>query len=82
MDPSLTNVFIMVCVEERCVLCTKILVEIHKDVVFQGIKRIYEDMPDICIDVPTAYSLLERFGNKMFDMGILNEELAKDMPNR
>ena len=42
----------------------------------------FEDMPDICLDVPNAYTLLERIGNKMEKEGILNEELAKDMPNR
>lgn len=50
--------------------------------VFQGVKRVYKDMPDICIDVPTAYMQLERLGNKMFTQGILSQALLKDLPVR
>jgi hypothetical protein len=28
---------------------------------FQGFERIYDSLPDLAIDVPAAYSILERF---------------------
>lgn len=49
---------------------------------FQGMKRVFEDMPDICLDVPAAYTLLEHLGNKMYTVGILTEEIYKELPAR
>jgi hypothetical protein len=43
---------------------------------------VYEDMPDICVDVPEAYALLERLGNKLNAQGILGASLMNLMPNR
>lgn len=43
-------------------------------------KRIFNEMPDICIDVPAAYSVLEKMGDKMFQSGVLSEALYKDLP--
>ena len=48
----------------------------------QGVKRIFDEMPDICIDVPAAYSVLEKMGDKMFQLGVLSEALYKDLPAR
>lgn len=48
----------------------------------QGMKRVFEDMPDICLDVPAAYTLLEHLGNKMYTVGILTEEIYKELPAR
>ena len=48
----------------------------------QGVHRIYEDMPDICIDVPTAYTLLERIANKLHAAGVMSDSLMKDLPSR
>ena len=39
-------------------------------------------MPDICIDVPAAYTALEKLGNKLHDEGIMSEYLYKEMPVR
>ncbi len=39
-------------------------------------------MPEICIDVPAAYNLLEAMGNKMYQLGVLSEALYKDLPAR
>jgi len=48
----------------------------------QGFKRVFDDLPDICIDVPAAYSLIDRFANKAQSCGIINEELVKEIPMR
>jgi len=48
----------------------------------KGVKRLYDDMPDICLDVPAAYCLLERLGNKLHNAGVLNDALYKEMPVR
>ena len=45
--------------------------------ILQGIKRIFDEMPDICIDVPAAYTVLEKMGDKMFQLGVLSEALYK-----
>ena len=50
--------------------------------ILQGIKRIFDEMPDICIDVPAAYTVLEKMGDKMFQLGVLSEALYKDLPAR
>lgn len=47
-----------------------------------GVLRLYEDIPDIYLDVPEAYTLLERLGDELHSRGILSVELMKDMPNR
>lgn len=48
----------------------------------QGVKRLYDDMPDICLDVPAAYCLLERLGTKLHREGVLSDALLKVMPSR
>ena len=35
-------------------------------------------MPDICIDVPAAYTVLEKMGDKMYQLGVLSEAQYKD----
>ncbi|KAK2163691.1 hypothetical protein LSH36_75g08009 [Paralvinella palmiformis] len=54
----------------------------HHELIYQGAKRLFEDMPDICIDVPAAYTALEKLGNKLHDEGIMSEYLYKEMPVR
>ena len=39
-------------------------------------------MPDICLDVPAAYTLLEHLGNKMYMGGLLTEDTYKELPTR
>lgn len=48
----------------------------------KGVKRVFADMPEICLDVPSAYALLERLGNKLHAEGIMAEDLHKEMPVR
>lgn len=48
----------------------------------QGFLRVFDDLPDICIDVPAAYSLIDRFANKALTAGIIMEELVREVPTR
>jgi programmed cell death protein 4 len=48
----------------------------------QGFLRVYEDMPDICLDVPVAYTVLERFVERCQKGGFLTDEVIKKMPSR
>ena len=45
-------------------------------------RRIYDSMPEISIDVPTAYVLLEKLGEKMNKNHLLTAALLKDLPAR
>ncbi|GIY49212.1 hypothetical protein CEXT_498771, partial [Caerostris extrusa] len=47
----------------------------------RGFFRVYEEMPDICIDVPPAYTVLEKFVTKCHTAGFLTEEVIKKMPS-
>ncbi|PVD30284.1 hypothetical protein C0Q70_09548 [Pomacea canaliculata] len=48
----------------------------------QGFARAYDNMPDICLDVPNAYSLLEQFCTLCNKEGFLSDALMKDLPQR
>lgn len=48
----------------------------------KGMLRLYSDMPDICVDVPIAYILLDRLANKLSDAGLLEGILSKELPSR
>lgn len=61
-------------------LCETIV--ITQDQMEQGIKRVFEEMPEICIDVPAAYVLLEHVANKMRNCGILSAKLYQELPSR
>lgn len=61
-------------------LCDSVVVT--KTQMDQGIKRIYDNMPDICLDVPAAYCLLERFATMAFKVNLFSEQNMEDMPNR
>jgi len=47
-----------------------------------GFKRVYEEMPEICIDVPHAYNILEKFAGKCAKEGFLPNELIRNIPSR
>jgi len=47
-----------------------------------GFERVYEFMPDIAIDVPAAYAILERFVIRCRKEGIITDELVRKMPTR
>ena len=49
---------------------------------FQGIERVYDVMPEIVIDVPAAYTILERFVMRCKTAGMLTDELVRKMPSR
>jgi hypothetical protein len=48
----------------------------------QGFDRVYENMPDLAIDVPAAYNILERFVTRCRSAGIVDDELVRKMPTR
>jgi len=47
-----------------------------------GIERVYDVMPEIVIDVPAAYTILERFVFRCKTAGMLTDELVRKMPSR
>lgn len=51
-------------------------------VFLQGLMRLCDDMPDICLDVPSAYSLLDRLAVKLHSEGIISDALMKELPAR
>lgn len=48
----------------------------------QGFQRVYEDMPDIVLDIPLAYIMLDRFIERCGRAGFLSELSIKNMPSR
>ncbi|XP_035785583.1 programmed cell death protein 4-like [Anopheles albimanus] len=48
-----------------------------------GFRRVYDDMTDIVLDIPLAYSILDRFIQRCRRAGsFLSETLIKDLPTR
>jgi hypothetical protein len=50
--------------------------------VLQGIKRLYGDIDEICLDVPAGHVLLEQIVNKLHSQNVLSSDLALAMPAR
>lgn len=48
----------------------------------RGFDRVYQEMPDICIDVPPAYTVLEKFVARCSEAGFLTEDVVKALPTR
>uniref|UniRef100_U5ER32 Programmed cell death protein 4 n=1 Tax=Corethrella appendiculata TaxID=1370023 RepID=U5ER32_9DIPT len=48
----------------------------------QAFRRVYDDMTDIVLDIPLAYSILDRFVQRCFREGFISEVLVKELPNR
>lgn len=48
----------------------------------QGFQRVYDDMPDIVLDVPLAYIFLDRFVERCTRAGFLTDKIIKNMPSR
>lgn len=46
----------------------------------QGFKRVFDNMPDINLDVPNAYVLLERYGDLCHREGVMPEDTYRDLP--
>jgi len=47
-----------------------------------GFQRVYDEMPEISIDVPQAYNILERWANRCRQASIINDDIYKKMPVR
>jgi len=47
-----------------------------------GFGRVYDFMPEIAIDVPAAYNILERFVTRCRKAGLITDELVRKMPTR
>jgi len=45
-------------------------------------KRLYDDIHDISVDVPAAYTLLETLANKLHSKHVLGDNWLKDLPSR
>ncbi|XP_054709294.1 programmed cell death protein 4-like [Uloborus diversus] len=52
------------------------------DQMTRGFFRVYDEMPDIVIDVPQAYTVLEKFVMKCKTAGFITEEVVKKLPIR
>ncbi|TRY97001.1 hypothetical protein DNTS_001433 [Danionella cerebrum] len=48
----------------------------------RGFERVYLDIPDISIDVPCAYLLLEQFVEQSYNAGVINKKLRDLCPSR
>ncbi|RXG52094.1 Programmed cell death protein 4 [Armadillidium vulgare] len=59
-------------------LCNAIIITPNQ--MKEGFLRIYEDMPQICLDVPPAYSILEKFVGFCQEAKILEDDVVKKMP--
>lgn len=44
--------------------------------------QVYEDMPQICVDVPPAYTILEKFVALCQAAKIISDDMAKKIPVR
>lgn len=63
-------------------LCASVL--ITEDQLVLGLNRIYQEMPDINLDVPNAYALLERFVSRGYNngKGFIPHVTFRDMPQK
>lgn len=48
----------------------------------RGYDRVYHEIPDINLDVPHAYSVLERFVDDCFKAGIISKQIQDQCPSR
>ncbi|KAH0623752.1 hypothetical protein JD844_006854 [Phrynosoma platyrhinos] len=55
---------------------------ITMDQMKRGYERIYREIPDINLDVPHSYSVLERFVEECFSAGIISKPLRDLCPSR
>jgi programmed cell death protein 4 len=72
-------------VEEKMVTLLKTLFEaviITPEMMEMGFMRVFEDMPDIILDVPLASTVLERFVEQCRTAGFLTDDVVKRMPSR
>lgn len=48
----------------------------------RGFIRVFDDLPDISMDVPLAYIILDRFVDRCQKEGFLTENVIKKLPSR
>jgi programmed cell death protein 4 len=60
--------------EQSCVLTI--------EMIEQGFQRVYDDLPDISLDIPLAYIILERFVQRCCNLNVLSEKMLKNLPTR
>lgn len=60
--------------EQSCVLTIQMIE--------QGFQRVYDDLPDISLDIPLAYIILERFVQRCYNLNVLSEKMLKNLPSR
>ncbi|XP_022341530.1 programmed cell death protein 4-like [Crassostrea virginica] len=48
----------------------------------QGFRRVYDALPDIVLDVPSAYTLLERFAGMCHRDAVITTALLRELPQR
>jgi programmed cell death protein 4 len=74
--------------DRSLILITKLLGALQTSVVVtpnqmkEGFNRVYEDMPQISLDVPTAYTVLEKFVKRCLAEKIIPDAVARKMPVR
>ncbi|CAL8091367.1 unnamed protein product [Calicophoron daubneyi] len=72
--------------DETRELIVKLLNELCKSVIITpnqlnlGIRRVYAELPDLQLDVPAAYTLMERFMTEACGAGFATKKLASEMP--
>ncbi|XP_018580034.1 programmed cell death protein 4 [Anoplophora glabripennis] len=55
---------------------------ITPDQMEHGFLRVFDDLPDISMDVPLAYIILDRFVDRCHNSGFLTENIIKKLPAR
>ena len=60
--------------EQSCVITV--------EMIEQGFQRVYDDLPDISLDIPLAYIILERFVQRCYNLNVLSEKMLKTLPSR
>ncbi|GJQ69194.1 hypothetical protein Trydic_g6345 [Trypoxylus dichotomus] len=48
----------------------------------RGFLRVFDDLPDISMDVPLAYIILDRFVDRCYKEGFLTDNVTKKLPSR
>ncbi|CAH0553659.1 unnamed protein product [Brassicogethes aeneus] len=61
-------------------LATAVLVT--PDQMERGFLRVFDDLPDISMDVPLAYIILDRFVDRCHKAGFLTEQIIQKLPSR
>ena len=57
-------------------------IDVFAFISLQGFRRVYDALPDIVLDVPSAYTLLERFAGMCHRDGVITTALLRELPQR